>query len=197
MLDRAKLEHLQVDHPNPGVIDRDRRHLKSRMGYSAHHSRNSGLIPVSSGHESREPRIARPLSGSGPELAEHRARGLLPANQAGNGSLVAEHHPQEIAPAVRERRRVMPDQPVRRVPHHVVEMPIIDRGNAGGGRVDQPLQPGKHIVRRASRALRWKDRPGRGCAGAGPGRAAAPGPPRRSPAPTRRCSGPVPARCTR
>jgi hypothetical protein len=52
----------------------------------------------------------------------------------------------KIAPVGGEHRRVMPEPLVRRVPHHVVEMHVIDGGDVGGGRVDQPLQSGKHIV---------------------------------------------------
>jgi hypothetical protein len=42
-----------------------------------------------------------------------------------------------------EHRQVVPEAPVRLVPHDVVEMHGIDAGEVRGGCVDQPLQPRK------------------------------------------------------
>jgi len=133
VLDRAKLEHLHLDHPGPGVIYRDRRRPEAADGVLGPPFPELRADLAQLCHQRREPRIAGTLAGRGPELAEHGASGRFPADQAGTVLLIAEHHPQEIAPAGRDRSRIVPEPLVRNVPHDVVEMPVINGGDAGRG----------------------------------------------------------------
>ena len=146
MLDRAKLEHLQVEPPDLGVINPDRCRSEVADGVLRPPFAEFRADPGQLRRYRSESRVTGSLAGGGPELAQYRARGRLPADHTGTVLRVAEHHPQEIAPPGGEHRGVMPQPPVRLVPRDVVEMHVIDGGDVRGGRVDQPLHSGKHIV---------------------------------------------------
>lgn len=96
-------------------------------------------------HEVGEARVAGMSPGRGAELAEHRPSGRFPAAHAGAVDRVGEHHPEHVVPVRGERAGVVPDNRVGLVPHQVIEVLVIDRGQAGRLGIDQPLQPGQHV----------------------------------------------------